>query len=310
MLQGNYDQILKLISESSNLPVDEITRRIEAKRAKLSGLIRKEGAAQIIASELGISFDKQKMKISGLLPGMRKINLVGKVIRVNRIVEYNKNGRSGKIGSLQIADDTSNIRVVLWDVNHIGLLEKGIIKEGDVIEINNADVRNSEIHLTGFSDIKLSQAVISNPVTQVIVQKKIIKEVNINDNVSLRAFVVQIFGPTFYNTCPECNKKVSETLECEAHGKVVSKRRAILTLILDDGTENIRALFFSDQITKLAGIEITSPEDFVVKRNELLGQELFFEGSVRKNRITDNMELFVNNFQVLDLDKLISDLDK
>ena len=57
----NYHQIVARIARSSNLSVEDIERRIEAKRAKLSGLISKEGAAQIIAAELGISFDKEKM---------------------------------------------------------------------------------------------------------------------------------------------------------------------------------------------------------------------------------------------------------
>ena len=76
MIPGNYEQILEKISKNSGLAIDEIGRKIEAKRAKLSGLISKEGAAQIIASELGISFEKEKMKVKELLNGMRKINLV------------------------------------------------------------------------------------------------------------------------------------------------------------------------------------------------------------------------------------------
>lgn len=59
MLQ-NYSQLVERIARSSGLSVEDIERRIEAKRAKLSGLISKEGAAQVVASELGISFDKEK----------------------------------------------------------------------------------------------------------------------------------------------------------------------------------------------------------------------------------------------------------
>ena len=52
----DYEDLVDLICEKSGLSREEIERRIEAKRAKLSGLISKEGAAQIIASELGIDF--------------------------------------------------------------------------------------------------------------------------------------------------------------------------------------------------------------------------------------------------------------
>jgi ssDNA-binding replication factor A large subunit len=310
MLQGNYQQILKLISESSSLPIEEIERRIEAKRAKLSGLISKEGAAQIIASELGISFEKQKMKISGLLAGMRRINLIGKIIRLNRVVEYNKNGKSGKIGSFLMADDTSNIRVVLWDVNHIALLENGTIKEGDVVELSNVDIRNSEIHVGSFGDIKLSSAQIDNVQTKPVVHKKNIVEMQANDNIATRAFIVQIFGPTFYSVCPECKKRVSETGECETHGNVIPKKNAILTLILDDGSASIRAVLFTDQLKKIASEqELENSEAFMPKRAELLGKEMIFEGGIRKNKLTENLEVFVNDVQEIDLDKLISELE-
>jgi len=311
MLQGNYEQIIKLIAESSNLPIEEIERRIEAKRAKLSGLISKEGAAQIIASELGISFDKQKLKISNLLSGMRRVNVVGKVIRINKIVEYNKNGRSGKIASFMIADDTGNIRVVLWDVNHIRLFENNEVREGDVLEISNGDMRNSELHLGGFADLKLSSIVMENVQTKQVVQHKTIEKMQMNDNILSRAFVVQIFGPTFYLVCPECNKKVSEAGECLTHGKVIPKKNAILTLIVDDGTSSIRAVLFSEQIKKMIGSsELPDSDAFMTKRNELMGKEIILEGNVRKNKLSENLEIFVNDISDIDIDKLIEELEK
>lgn len=310
MLQGNYDTIVKLIAEGSNLPIDEILRRIEAKRAKLSGLISKEGAAQIIASELGINFDKQKMKIENLLTGMKRINIVGKIVRINKVAEYNKNGRSGKIGSLLLADETSNVRVVLWDVNHIGMIERGDIKEGDVIEITGGDVRNAEVHLSSFGEIKLSPIQLENVQTKPVLQQKTIDKITQNDNVSFRAFIVQLFGPTFYNVCPECRKRVSETNQCEAHGNVIPQRNAILTLIVDDGTGNIRCVVFSDQIKKIATEqELESSETFMGKRKELIGKELIIEGGARKNKLSDVLEIFVNDLKEVEISSLITELE-
>jgi hypothetical protein len=310
MLQGSYDQIVKLIAEGASLSVEDIERRIEARRAKLSGLISKEGAAQIIASELGISFDKQKMKISNLLSGMRKINLVGKIIKMNRVAEYNKNGRSGKIGSFLVADETSNIRVVLWDTNHIDLIEKGTIKEGSVIEISGAEVRNSELHLGGFADIKISQSIIDNVHTTLVLQKKTLDKVQPNDNLFTRAFIVQMFGPTFFTVCPECGKRVMEDNKCMTHGNVSPKRKSILTLIIDDGTENMRAVLFSENIQKLNnGKEIENVEEFMPKRIELLGKEVIIEGNARKNKLSDSLEIFVNDIKEIELETLIEELE-
>jgi len=48
--------LVNFISSESGLSVKEIQRRISLKIAKLSGLISENGAAQIIAAELGVSF--------------------------------------------------------------------------------------------------------------------------------------------------------------------------------------------------------------------------------------------------------------
>ena len=141
-MSDNYNQLVEFISKNSGLALEDIERRIEAKQAKLAGLISKEGAAQVVAAELNINFDRQIIKISQIVPGMRKINLVGKVINLFPVREYNKNGRSGKIGTFILADETSNIRTVLWDENHIDLIANGQIFNDCVIEINNANLRN------------------------------------------------------------------------------------------------------------------------------------------------------------------------
>ena len=98
----NYIQLVERISRSSGLQKEEIDRRVEAKRAKLSGLVSKEGAAQIVAAELGINFDNERMKISELVQGMKRANILGKVLKVNPVREFNKNGREGKVASLLV----------------------------------------------------------------------------------------------------------------------------------------------------------------------------------------------------------------
>ncbi len=310
MLVGSYEQIVQMISRSSELSAEDIERKIEAKRARLSGLISKEGAAQIVASELGINFEKQKMRISELLGGMKRISLTGKIIKMNRVIEYNKNNRSGKIGSFVIADETGNMRVVLWDTNHISLVEKGEINEGDVVEISGADVRNFEIHLSGFADLKKSAKTIENVQMKNVVHPKKISEIQVNDNVLVRAFAVQIFGPTFFFVCPECSKKVSEINECITHGKVAPLRRAILNLVIDDGTGTIRSVLFSEQIGKLASeADLESTDMFMKKREELLGKELIIEALSRKNRLSEAVELIVSDVHEANIDSLIKELE-
>ncbi len=309
MLQ-NYNQLVERIARSSGLSAEDIERRIESKRAKLSGLISREGAAQVVASELGINFDKEKMKLSEIVSGMKRVNIVGKIIQMFPVREYNKNNKQGKIGSFILADDTGNIRAVLWDTNHIDLLEKKKIKESDVVEISNASVRNTELHLTGFSDIKLSNEVMEKVVTDKSFNEKQIFDLKQGETAAIRAVIVQMFEPRFFQVCPACSKKVSELSECSEHGKVAGEKRALLSLVLDDGTETIRAVLFSEQILKLMNKEELEGEVFIKKRLEFLGKEMFFFGQARKSQIYDNLEFFVQEADEVDIDKLITELEK
>lgn len=310
----DYSQLLDRISRASGIAKEEIERKIEAKRAKLSGLISKEGAAQIIAAELGISFDKEKLKISEILDGMRKVNVIGKVIRLFPVRSYEKNGKSGKVGNFVIADDSGNTRVVLWDTNHISLLENGEIKEGDVVEIGNGGVRNMEIHLTGFSEIKKSMEVLENVKIERSYGNKEILGLKTGDSTRIRAFVVQIFEPRFFEVCPECGKKLLQDAEgsrCESHGRVVPKRRALINIVLDDGTETIRTVLFSSQLESIGLMqEDLEGEAFIVKREGLLGKEFNFSGNVRQNRLFGNLEFIIDKVDEVNIDELITELEK
>ncbi len=66
----NYQQLLERVARSAKLTNEDVERKIEAKRAKLSGLISREGAAQIVAAELGVSLDGELLNLSELVEGM------------------------------------------------------------------------------------------------------------------------------------------------------------------------------------------------------------------------------------------------
>jgi hypothetical protein len=310
MLQ-NYNQLIDKIARASGLTMEEVDRKVEAKCAKLSGLISKEGSAQIVASELGINFDKEKMKIDELMTGMKKVNLVGKVITEPVIREFNKNGREGKVLSTTLGDDTNNIRVVLWDTNHIALFEDKKLNLNDVIEISNAAVRNDELHLSGFSDIKKSQEVFDKIISEKKLAEKNIIDLNVGMNVRVRANIVQVFEPRFFEVCPQCSKKAINN-ECGEHGSIIPEKRALISLVLDDGTESIRGVLFNEQIKNL-GIsdeELNAPELFAKKKNEILGDESYFLVNVRDNKLFNSKEVTINGIEKLELDSLIESLRK
>lgn len=310
----NYDMLIERIAKSSGLEKEEIERRIEAKKAKLSGLISKEGAAQIIAAELGVSFENVDAKVVELMPGMKKVNVLGKVINLFPVREYEKNNKKGKIGSFIIADETGNIRVVLWDTNHIELIEKGEIAKEVVVEIKNATMRENELHLSGFSDIKKTDKVLKDVKTERTVLEKTLEELQQGQLARVRGSVVQMFSPRFFNVCPECSKKVAQDAEgytCQEHGKVQPKERYLLNFVIDDGTETMRVVLFSEVVNKLIAEEdLKNQEKLTIFRDDFLGTEVFLTGNVRKNQLFGNLEMIGEDVEKVNPEILIEKLEK
>ncbi len=320
----NYKQIIERIAKESNLSIEDIERRIEAKRAKLSGLISLEGAAQVIAAELKVNIEKSWYKISELNIGMRKTNVIGKIIQIYPIRTYKKNERENEIGSFMIADDTGNIRVVLWDTNHIQKIKNAEIKENEVIEIKNADVRgtmNKELHLNSFSQINNSEEKIENVVltekrTNDLITK--ISELKQDAYANIRGTIVQIFQPSFFKVCPTCNMKVTfenEKAICPKHELVVPKEKAILNLVLDDGTDNIRAIVFTEAIADLYGtsgdVEILKDSSFnESKKADTIGKEFIVNGKARHNVLFDRDEFVISRIREANPEDLIKELLK
>lgn len=318
-IKATYEQLIDRISKLAGLSSEEIQRRIDAKRAKLSNLISKEGAAQVVAAELGISFDKQKYKIRDLLLGMRKVEIVGKVLSVFPVRKYIKRGAENKVANLIVADDTSNIRVVLWDTHHIAKIESGEIKQGTVIEIKKADVRgmeDKELHLASSSELNVSDKIMDRVVTsRPMPNVKKISELNLNENTRIRAALIQIFQPRFFNVCPECNMKVSfeeGKYFCAKHGNVIPSERMLVNMVVDDGSENMHAIAFSEVAEDFVGKmeELKDPQKFLEKKEDLLAKEFFFSGRTRKNMLFARTELVLSSIEEVNPEKIIEEFEK
>ena len=210
-----------------------------------------------------------------------------------------------------VADDTSNIRVVLWDANHISLIEEGKISEGSSVEIFNATMRDNELHLGSFSELGLSSEIFEVVNTQKVTHEKNIVDFKISDNVNTRAFIVQSFDPRFFNVCMECKKKVvpeGDNFKCEKHGVVTPEKRALMNIVLDDGTETIRAVLFHEKLSQL-GFTNLEPETLISERQNVNGKEMIFSGNVRLNKFFNNPELIIDDSQEINIDEFLKKLE-
>ncbi len=310
-----YEDIIGRIKEEKGLSDEEIQQRIKEKLAKLSGLISQDGAAHIVANELGIdiieSVKRKGIKIHRLLPGMRGVGVLGKVVQVYGTKEFNKNGRSGKVMSLLVGDETGLIRLVLWDNNLIQILEDGKVTEGDIVKVSDGNVRENngytEIHSGTTSKVILrpegEQVTVisrSTPVQQQqTLQRKSIQALQDGDSfVAITGTIMQLFEPRFYDACATCGKKVYGT--CTEHVHAAVQSVPIINLFFDDGTDSIRAVFFRQQALELLGM--SDEQMTALKMNlgiygdlkqQLQGKEMTLVGRVVKNEMFERKEFLV-----------------
>jgi replication factor A1 len=306
MIKIPYDKIIEKIKEQAKISDSEIDSKIKEKSDQLAGLISKEGAAHIIANELGVKlFEEGKLKLKDILPGMRSVETIGKITNIFELREFQrKDGSNGKVASFIIADETNRTRVVLWN-DQTDILKE--LKEGTIIQINNGFSKENngklEIHTASKSEIIINPEgiTIENPVERAKANRKIIKDLSENDsNIELLATIVQVFEPRFYEVCPECNKRLKQKeskLACDTHGEVAPSYGFVMNAILDDGTETIRTVFFKNQLTNLLKTEEAdilkfkdSPADFQGIKDSLPGTIIKVVGRTSKNEMFDRLE--------------------
>ncbi|HIP34928.1 MAG TPA: replication factor A [Methanothermococcus okinawensis] len=137
------DRLVKEILKK--IPKEELERRIEKKIKESGGLISREAAISIIASELNIDIndyvDEEEFNFSimDISEGQSNVEVTGKIVDISDIREFRKrDGSLGKVRNITIADNTGAIRLTLWN-DKVELVED--LEVGDVVRIENAYVR-------------------------------------------------------------------------------------------------------------------------------------------------------------------------
>ncbi|MDD1705961.1 MAG: OB-fold nucleic acid binding domain-containing protein [Methanoregulaceae archaeon] len=122
-MQFHYALVDDLISR------EEFERRIEAKMQECGDLIDDVTAAMLVVGELG----RQHVTISRLSGPSTLFSFFGKVISVAPPKEFTRqDGEKGWVAHLILADETGQVRAVLWDEKAAAAAE---IDTGDVLEV-------------------------------------------------------------------------------------------------------------------------------------------------------------------------------
>lgn len=328
MLKIPLKEIKEKLLASGKISEEDLNARIKAKINELSGLISEEGAAHIIANELEVelvSSENKKMKVKDLYAGMKSVETVVKVIQKYETREFDKGDYKGKVCSIFAGDESGTIRITFWN-DQVDMISN--LKEGDILHIQDSYVKEGfkgrkELHLGKLGHINI------NPEGETIgevrrtntFERKSIQDLQGDENsVEIMGTIVQVFDPRFFNVCPECSRRVVESGEnytCAEHNEVTPNLSYVLNLVLDDGTNNIRAVFWKEQSNKLLDKtegdfgnfkdNIGSFEDV---KNDLLGEQFVLKGRVKRNEMFDRLEFSVNFVEKADPEKEIAKVEE
>ena len=298
-------EVIKKIQESTDLSQEEIQEKIKEKLTQLSGLISEDGAAHIVANELGVQLYKTQgeVTIKELTPNAKQVVTKAKVLQKYEIREFNKNGREGRVANILVGDKTGKVRVVFWN-DQVQMFEK--INEQDVLRIKNPYVKENngrtELHLNDQSNIDINPEGITIDVPENNMQQrelKYLKDLNGGEeNIEVLGTIVQVYDPRFFPVDPQTNRRVSD--EDVAQGKP-HEWNYVTTCFLDDGTANVRTTFWKKQTQVLfnkSDEELLSWKDDAAKaqdaKHELLGEIVKIVGRAQKNEQFDRVELTAN----------------
>ncbi|MFX0170172.1 MAG: OB-fold nucleic acid binding domain-containing protein [Candidatus Hodarchaeota archaeon] len=259
--------------------------------------------------------------LKNLNPG-EIVAAVGVVVVENQGVRTftRRDGTEGKRLVFTLADDTGRVRAVAWGAAADRLVE---VKPGTQLLLEGVSCRSGlqqdlELHINESTRVTQNppNIKIKDPSTLQLASSlptsthQILADVTEGNYVTIRGTIVQVFHQkSVYDSCPKCFKKVSvsdSTITCPKCGTIKQlEPRLIAKIVVDDGTENIRASLIGSTAEKLFGmssadaralIEQSGNEDEPVRSVEetLLGKEIIVSGRINLNNFSNELEISVN----------------
>jgi len=114
------DIIQRILSSHPNLSREEVLKMIQQKEETAKGFLTRESAARALAAELGVEPlgkpSKRRLALRDLVSGLGDVTVTARVLFVSPIQTFTRSDETeGKLRRLFIADQTGELRVVLWD---------------------------------------------------------------------------------------------------------------------------------------------------------------------------------------------------
>ena len=145
--------IEEILSKNPLLSKEQVLGRLEKERRKTAGLISDEILLRMVAADFGVALPKDEtlaltVSFKDLVPGLNNISATGRIIAILPPRTF-KGRRNGKFASLLVADQSSVLRVVLWN-DKVDLVERDEVKAGQIICVSHGytrEARDSSVEL-------------------------------------------------------------------------------------------------------------------------------------------------------------------
>ena len=146
--QLSADEVIQIIAKKEEKTTSEVEEMVKETMAALNNFINRQGAAYLLASNLGIQLTKsvsktKLIKIEEIIPGIDSVTVVGRVKRIFPVKEFTKDGQKSYLRKIILIDSSGEITAILWGakVHSIKELE---IETGTIIRISNAFAKENQ----------------------------------------------------------------------------------------------------------------------------------------------------------------------
>lgn len=233
--------IQQILSKHPEVSRNQIFENLEAEKSKTGGLIADETLLRLIAARYGVKILKErayrKLSISHLVPGLNDVTITGRVVAVYSSRTF-EGERSGKFGSLMIADKDATLRVILWN-DKVEMIEAGELRAGQIVRFSHGYTREdregkTELHLGSKSQIEVE-----------------LKNIKADEYPSIVRFATKINEITKAYKNIHLTGTVKEVFPASTFTRSDMSTGTVMRLTLADGTGEIPVVVWNEKAEEL-----------------------------------------------------------
>ena len=261
-VQGIFNALMK---EGFN--ESDIEEKIKEKVSEFSGFITNEGAAFLVAKELGlnvsspfiegdpnafleqeIDYDEFTISISEIKEGMSNIVLLGFISKIFQPREFKrKDGTMGKVGSFFLSDPSGTVKMVVWDEN-ADLLSSKYFRVGEIVRFIGGYTKigrdeKFEVHLGKRGKLEIAPKEVNKKKLKILEEFRDSQEPKRFEPIIKNSIKIEKLNSEegFYH---EIAGTISKILEFKEFTKDEGTKSFLLKLCLEDETGSIPILIW------------------------------------------------------------------